>query len=578
MKPILPRYAGWLSGVIMLMALCCQTLHAAPQTSDSLMARCAGRDSLYLQFYGGINKSGNENLPMSEFSSYPWAGGVFVAVGREVNALWGWRLALRFNRNKSRNVRKCETQDAWAWNSLSAFADATFDLTDVLVKPAKRGRSFNAKLFAGAGLACTFDFPKDVPLSYTVPYSTASRIVPAARVGLDVSYRIRQRWRVGLELSHNIFADRFNGVKTGARIDMRSNLKVGLAYTFGKAAPQRPARRTATTLPVLYDTRLQFVPSLPFRAPDAEGRKVRTIQGRAFLDFPVNMTAIYPDYRRNPEELERMRSTVESALFDKSVEVISVTLHGYASPESPYSNNTRLALGRTEALKAYVARAFNISEQYVETRYTPEDWKNLRAFIETGGESRRVKGDIWYEHAGIVETPEMPSYVRNCRAELLYIIDSTASPDEKEEMLKRVGGGDPYRWLLQHVFPGLRHTDYTIEYTVKPYSVKEACRLIYTHPEALSLEEMYKVAQSSGEDTDGWLDAMMIAARQYPESATANLNAACACVRMQRLTDAKNFLQKAGNTSDAAYVADVIQAMEGTKRWRMENGKVVIEQ
>ena len=28
-----------------------------------------GRDSLYLQIYGGINKSANENLPMSGFSS-----------------------------------------------------------------------------------------------------------------------------------------------------------------------------------------------------------------------------------------------------------------------------------------------------------------------------------------------------------------------------------------------------------------------------------------------------------------------------------------------------------------------------
>ena len=56
-----------------------------------------GKDSLYIQIYGGINKSANENLPMSEFSSYPLSGGFFIGVGKEVNALWGWRTALRLS-------------------------------------------------------------------------------------------------------------------------------------------------------------------------------------------------------------------------------------------------------------------------------------------------------------------------------------------------------------------------------------------------------------------------------------------------------------------------------------------------
>ena len=58
-----------------------------------------GKDSLYLQIYGGINKSANENLPMSEFSSYPLSGGFFIGIGKEVNALCGWRTALRYNHN-----------------------------------------------------------------------------------------------------------------------------------------------------------------------------------------------------------------------------------------------------------------------------------------------------------------------------------------------------------------------------------------------------------------------------------------------------------------------------------------------
>ena len=529
------------------------------------------KDPLYMQLYGGINKSATENLPMSEFTAYPWSGGVFFGIGEELHPLWGWRAALRINHNKSRNVPACEASDTWGWNSVGLFADGTFDLTDAFTKSERRGVPFNVKLFAGVGASYAYDYPEDVILSYAVPYSTGNRLIPAARAGVDVSYRIAANWRIGVELSHTVFTDKFNAVKTGAPIDMRTNLNVGVTYLFGKReAPVVPVG------PVIYDTRLRTVPWLPFLLPDAEQTKVRSIKGRAFLDFPVNETAIYPQYRRNPEELERMRATIDHALFDKSFQVLRVTLHGYASPESPYSNNTRLALGRTQSLKEYVCQHFQLRDSIVDTDYTPEDWDNLRAFIESRGNSRRVKGDIWYEHETVVETPAMPDYVLKHREELLAVIDSPMEPDEKEARLKYVGGGQPYRWLLQHVYPGLRHTDYVIEYVVKHYEVKDARRLIYTHPEALSVEEMYQVAKSYEEGTDGWLDALMAAAQQYPDDVTANLNAASACVRTQRLTDAKRFLTKAGSSAEAIYLADVIRAMEGTVKWRMEDGKVII--
>ena len=422
------------------------------------------------------------------------------------------------------------------------------------------------------GASYAFGYPKDIPLSYSASYSTESKVVPAARAGFDITYRINDKWKLGMELSHTIFADRFNGVKTGSPLDMRSNMKIGVTYVLGKKAPK--PKETAND--IIYDTRLHVVPTLPFRIPNSEETKLRIVEGRAFLDFPINETFIDSKYRRNPEELQRLHKTIEHALFDKSIRVQRVTFHGYASPESPYSNNTRLAKGRTQSLKQYVCKRYGIRESVVETAYTPEDWVNLRTFIDTRGESRRTKDNIWYEHQSIVETPEMPQYVIDHRDELLRVIDLNMDLDEKEQLLKQVGGGEPYRWLLQYVYPGLRHTDYTIEYEVKHYPVKEARRLIYTHPEALSIEEMYRVAQNYGEGTDGWLDALLIAARQYPDDATANLNAACGCVKMRRLTDAKNYLKKAGNLPEAAYLADIIRAMEGKVKWKMENDKVII--
>lgn len=529
-------------------------------------------DPLYLQLYLGMNKSANENLPFTEFTQYPISYGMFLGVGKELSPLWGWRGALRFNHNKSRNVQKCESPDTWGWNSFGFFGDATFDITDALNrKPLKDGanRKFNLKAFAGVGVSWTYGFD-EVPLSYTVEYSRNSCLVPAFRAGLTATWRVSDKWRVGAELSQTAFADNFNGVKTDIPLDTRSNLKIGVTYLLDK----RP-RKEVPAEPFVMDNRLRMIPALPFIMPEREETKRRMIAGRAFLDFPVNETIIYPKYRRNPQELRRICNTISHALFDKSIQVTSISLHGYASPESPYSNNTRLATGRTTALMQFLRTKYKISESLFHNEFTPEDWGNLRGFIATEGR-RRVKGDIWYENASILETPEAPACVRNNRDELLRVIDLDMDPDEKELLLKRVAGGEPYKWLLKNVYPGLRHTDYVVEYVVRSYPVKESKRIIYTHPEALSVEEMYRVAKSYDEGSDGWFDALTIAANQYPEDKTANLNAACACVKLKRLTDAKRYLKGAGDTKQARYLADIIKAMEGKCKWRMDNGILTV--
>lgn len=546
-------------------------LYAAANRTDSIGGR--KQDPLYFQLYGGINKSANEHLPWTEFSSCPWSYGAFIGLGKEWSPLWGWRAAIRYNHNKSRNVPVCESSDTWGWDNVGLFGDVTYDVTDALTsKSSTKHKRFNLKAFAGIGAAYTFGFPEETPLSYTDPYSSKSKLLGGVRAGLTATYQAASCWRIGLELSHTQLMDGFNGVDVDVPTDGRSNLKVGVTYLFKKQP-----RRIIPVGTISYDNRLKEVPMLPMKKPNPEETKNRVLQGRAFLDFPVNETTIYPNYRRNPQELKHIRKTIDSALFDKSFLVTRITLHGYASPESPYDNNTRLAKGRTAALKEYLRGHYQVKDSIFQTQYTPEDWQNLRNFIAED-KRRKIKGDIWYENAAIRETPETPTLVTQYREELIQLIDRDLDPDEKEAQLKLVGQGKPYQWLLQHVYPGLRHTDYTIEYVVRPYPVDEGRNLIYTHPEALSLHEMYLVAQSYDEGSDGWLDALTIAANQYPEDKTANLNAACACVRVKRLKDAKRYLEHSGDSEDARYVGRVIRAMEGKAAWQVVDGEVIINE
>ena len=51
--------------------------------------------------------------------------------------------------------------------------------------------------------------------------------------------------------------------------------------------------------PKVYEPRLIYV------SPKAEP-KIRDMQGSAYIDFPVNRTEIYPGYRNNPAELQKI--------------------------------------------------------------------------------------------------------------------------------------------------------------------------------------------------------------------------------------------------------------------------------
>lgn len=553
---------------LFLLALLGQHISAS-EADDSTNTRLV--DPLYMQIYGGINKSANENLPWSEFTRYPWSGGAFLGLGQEFCPLWGWRAALRFNHNKSRNVPRCENSDVWGWNSLELFADATFDLSDVFRKrkPRLQRPPFNLKLFAGIGGAYTFGFPTDIPLSYTEQYSRNSALCFGFRAGLTATYALSERWQIGAELSQNLFADGFNGVKAGSPLDSRTNLKLGFTYLFlPRLKRKQIAPSPVPAAPVVYDNRLRSIPALPLVTPKAEGTKQREVAGRAFLDFPVNETVINAGYRRNREELKRICLTIDSALFEPSIQVRSISLHGYASPESPYSNNTRLAKGRTAALRDFIMDKYGLSSDIFHTEYTPEDWENLRSFISQDNR-RRTKGDIWYESKNILETPAASDIVLQYRSELLEVIDMAIDPDEKERLLKQVGAGEPYKWLHRYVYPGLRHTDYVIQYVVREYSDAEARKLIYTHPEALSLMEMYRVALSYEKGSDDWRDALLIAAERFPDDPQANYNAACACIQARRLQDARRYLKKAGTGEHVQYLQNVIKAMEGKVKWTL---------
>lgn len=278
-------------------------------------------------------------------------------------------------------------------------------------------------------------------------------------------------------------------------------------------------------------------PFMPYLRPAAEAQKVRHEQGRAFIDFPVDKITLYPDYRKNPRELEKIINTINLVKNDKNTSITNIEIHGYASPESPYSHNAYLAENRAKTLTEYVRKLVHLDDKVFSVTSTPEDWQGLREYV-------------------------VNSNLQN-RDAILELIDNTSlDPDAKEWKIKTTYPDD-YRFMLGTWYPALRHSDYVVSYSVRPFSVEEAKEIMKTKPQQLSLEEMFMVAQTYEPGSQEFNEVMETAVRMFPDNPTANINAACTRMEQGDLNGAKRYLDKAGNSPDAIHAKGVMAILEG---------------
>ncbi len=280
-------------------------------------------------------------------------------------------------------------------------------------------------------------------------------------------------------------------------------------------------------------------PLLAYVVPQAEDVKKRSIEGSAFLDFPVNKITIYPDYRKNPSELQKIRETIEVVRNDKYATITEVSIKGYASPEGSYSNNAYLAENRAKALLNYVRNLYNFKDARFTVDFEPEDWAGLERMVKESN----LEG----------------------KEEILAIIHADAPKDwdQREWKLKSVNGGADYRIILQDIYPALRHSDYAVKYTIRNFTVDEAKDLIYTDPKQLSLNEMFQVAQTYEPGSEKYNEIFEIAVRMYPNDPVSNLNAAITAIDSRRFDAARRYLAKAADVPEKKLAEAALLMLEG---------------
>lgn len=291
-----------------------------------------------------------------------------------------------------------------------------------------------------------------------------------------------------------------------------------------------------------------------FITPEVTPLPVIAHEGKARVQFEVDKTELHAEPYRcrngqridNRAQLRVIDDSVKYALSNPDVEIASIGVCGYASPESPYLHNEYLSTNRSRALAEYLGAKYNLPADRSTYSSVAENWGEFRQIVDTAS-----------------------SLTARQRRDLLALIDRpTYGPsdfDAKERELK----SDPklaklYRdVILPKWFPTLRATTFVINTRLKPMSDERLAEVMEKNPEMMSLNQMMRVARLYPEGSDKFNRAIETALRYYPDDRTANLNGAVAAIQRGDFDEADRLLDKAGDTPEAFNARGVIATNSG---------------
>ncbi|MDR1456056.1 MAG: DUF3868 domain-containing protein [Tannerella sp.] len=273
--------------------------------------------------------------------------------------------------------------------------------------------------------------------------------------------------------------------------------------------------------------KINIDPKFSYIEPQPEAKKRRSEIGRAYLEFPRGKSVIDPNFSNNRRELNKINEMISIIATDPDVIVTKVEMRGYASPESSEAFNNDLSFKRAQAMRKYFTRMSTISQDLFQVGRGGEDWEGLVSLLS----------DYPVVHKG----------------EILRIISTVYNLDAREQRIRAIANGQPYRQIFRDLYPKLRRVDCEIEFTVRNFTLDESKERIRNKPKQLSQREIYDVASSYRKGSREFNAALLTARNQFPEDDIANLNGAAAALSEGDAELAEEYLYKVQNTNTPEY-------------------------
>lgn len=202
-----------------------------------------------------------------------------------------------------------------------------------------------------------------------------------------------------------------------------------------------------------------FVPYTPDRILRKESNSL-------YVFFPLDDTALLPDFRDNRPVLDSIVSATRQIMADTISSVRKIAIIGMASVEGTEDHNCMLGEGRSHALKKYIQQHVLVPDSLFDIANGCEAWSEFRDQLEdirtlkSGGKVEALPGSPAAETL-VALTPEVLSGITLDEVDrILAIIKEEDNPARREQRIRQVNGGRTYNFLKQNVLADQRNSGY----------------------------------------------------------------------------------------------------------------------
>ena len=266
-----------------------------------------------------------------------------------------------------------------------------------------------------------------------------------------------------------------------------------------------------------------------------EDDKIVRSENKSFeskINFDRAKSVVKPNELKDKDILD-MIDWFKNAQANPKITINSIEIKGYASPDGEESKNDMLSADRSRE-----ARTAIISIMKKE---------KLTAYTDT---SKYITSKFGEDFEGFKSQLALTTTIAEADKNL-FIRVLEMSKDPKQRETEMINLGKSYQQLEKDVFPAIRRTIITVNYTLAGLTDEELKAASVSNPESLGVEELLFVAGLTN-DVNEKARIYEIAAKNYSADYRTHNNFGAVRFLQNKIPDAKISLEKANQVKDNA--------------------------
>ncbi len=253
----------------------------------------------------------------------------------------------------------------------------------------------------------------------------------------------------------------------------------------------------------------------------------------AKINFDRSKSNVKPNELKDKDVLDFV-SWIRNAESNSRIKINSIEIKGYASPDGEESKNETLSSDRArEARNAIIGlmkkeklTAFTDTAKYVTSKFG-EDFEGFKVQLAA--------------------TASISEADKN-----LFIRILEMSKDPKQRETEMINLGKSYKELEKDVFPAIRRTTISVNYTISGMTDEELKAASVSKPDSLGVEELLFIAGKLTNDLNEKARLYEVAAKNFSSDYRTHNNLGAVKYLQNKLPEAKQSLDKAIQVKDNA--------------------------